>query len=213
MAQRRQDEAAGADPKLNGGTFLHSNVIMPKCPYCGRTPFLTFCASYTQHLEVCRGRHEEAQTRLRLEAKLRQQKLEKELLRSQLDEARRSQAAPTLIIAQAVNIFNPGYPQNETTQQVVASARSFDLKKLTTVEDLNLLMGRIQDMNGGELQGILSGDNKRAQAQTLAFLAHVMREIRERLQREAPPLRTPLIEAAENFEKECLDDKQRLDVD
>lgn len=101
------------------------------------------------------------------------------------------------------------YPKNDNTDHVIQEARSFDIKTIKSVQDLDRLVGHIQDLNGKEIERCLGASDKQAKSQALSFLADVVRTVRTRLQQEAPS-QLEVIEAAEEFEKECLADKQRL---
>lgn len=172
---------------------------MPRCPYCGTEPYKTYCQSYVAHLEQCHRRTEQmflGQLGHTLPAPLQPLGM-----------------PPPIVIYNygVIHMSGLGYPQSELSQRVLAEASRFDIKTLTTIEELDRIIGSVQDANEGEITRTLSGADKRAQAQALAFLAHVMKVIRGRLQRETPAS-TVLIEAAEDFEKGCLKDKQDLET-
>ncbi len=162
---------------------------MPTCPYCRKTPYLTYCPSYYDHIESCR------------------------LSREGGESAKSAQAPVTNIYIGTINVqvnnLYLDYPKNGATQGVLDEARSCDVLRIKTVEDLNQIMGFVQDMHDKQIEKCLTGGDRRVQSQALSFLADVSRTLRERIQKVAPE-RTQLIGAAEDFEKECLDDKRKL---
>jgi hypothetical protein len=108
-----------------------------------------------------------------------------------------------------MNVLYMDYPKNETTTKVLQKAQAHDLGRIKSVQDLDDIIGHVQDMNGGEIVKCLVGADQKAKSQALSFLADVMRTLRQRLQ-QTPASDKLLIEAAEDFEKDCLRDKQKI---
>ena len=92
------------------------------------------------------------------------------------------------------------YPKGEFTQKVIADAAIFDVKNIESVEQFQYLITYFQNK-----QSLFNF----TPSQSLSFFADMTRAFRTRLQQEAPA-RTLVIEAMENYEKKCLDNKKKL---
>lgn len=173
---------------------------MPQCPYCKQSLYASYCSGY-----ACCASFEKIQQFKENELKnLRQ---ENERLREQLLRSKPSVVNNYTLIQ--INALYQDYPKNEMTERVLEAARTLDLKMIKSPEDLDSFVSKVQDLNGKELERCLSGKDHRAQAQALSFLANVVRVIRERILKEHPQS-LELVEAAEQFEQDCLKDKQLI---
>jgi cell envelope opacity-associated protein A len=153
---------------------------------------------------------EELQSKLDFEEKERLKK-ENEELKKQLQEKKPSVVNITNNNYIQMNTLYMDYPQNPMTTQLLDSAKRMDLSLINTPDDLNAFVGHLQDLNGNEIEKYLSGNDLRAKSQALSFLAHAVKVVRERIQEERPQS-VEVIEVAEEFEKDCLNDKQLIRI-
>ncbi len=208
---------------------------MPACPHCGSTQYATYCRSYVKHVENCRTAIEmfripflnaqekvEERQRIEFEKEKLQISIGKQLEKSKwrireadlkakhAQELLKVSKAPVTNIYIQMNNFYLDYPKSEVTEKVLKDAnQNCDVRKIQSIDDLNLIIGYVQDLNDKEIEKCLSGNDTLAKSRALSFLADVSRTIRERMQKETPE-KTFLIEAAQEFETECLEDKQAL---
>jgi len=202
---------------------------MPRCKYCGKEPFLTYCPSYYYHIESCRQSAEGAEARAReakqeLEALKRQQEQDRLLMEermkwqareAELIRASRSQVTNIYIQTMVVqmNTLYLDYPRDNLTQQILHDAHSCDISLIESEEDLKVIRQSIAKRNDGEITKYIAGNDKRAHSQVLSLFADVFRILRERIQKESErsSARLWLIQNMENFEQGCLKSKQRFE--
>lgn len=197
---------------------------MPHCPYCGNGRYSTYCASFYRHVTDCQAsaatalgmQRQSEEMQRQSEERVRMLEMQYRHAQELLKERSKIPSVPQVINNYNINTTNYNiqmntlyidYPQNESTKSVIQHAKSFDVSKVKSIEDLNKIMDEVQGMNGGEIEKCLTSRNGKAKSQALSFLADVMRTIRTRMQKSAPT-NTVLLEAAEDFEKDCLKDKQ-----
>lgn len=178
---------------------------MPQCPYCKQFLYASYCYGFARHVDGCRNSFEKIQQYK--ENEIEKLRHENELLRRQLIDSKPSVTNNYTLIQ--VNTLYQDFPENDMTVKVLEAAKSLDLKLIKSPEDLDEFVSKIQDLNGKELERCLSGKDRRAQSQALSFLANVVRVIRERIQKERPQS-LEVVEAAEQFEQDCLKDKQLI---
>ena len=163
---------------------------MPRCKYCGTVPFATYCPSYFHHVTTCRSVRDKYRN------------------------------PPTPIVINnhytyhqttqiQINQLYIDYPKSSVADRVLSHAKTFDVKLIKSVTDLDAIMGEIQEANGREILRYLEGSDLLAKSQALSFLADVMRTIRMRISKEKP-IDLELLDAAKQFEEDCLEDKKRL---
>ena len=172
---------------------------MPYCEYCKRSPYLTYCPSFFSHINSCRQSYEMGRKRYREEKENAERK------------KARYDTPPVVIIN--INITQQqlylDYPSTDLTKRGLELANTCDVSMIKSEGDLNKIVDRLYDMQGGVIERCLDKGNALVKSQVLSFMADVMRRIRMRMEKEVTP-QTVLIEAVEDFEKACIEDKQKL---
>src|SRR5665648_250061 len=180
--------------------FEQFSPIMPNCPYCPYNRYVTDCPSHRLHVENCRLDHE--------------RKREIEALRRQVNQQRPQQVQINNYVFIQNNYSQTlylDYPKNDFTNRVLSTVGQLDVKAIRTLKDFQQTMDDIQCSENNTLRRCMVREQKdlRLKSQAYSFMATVAQAIRMRMQNETP-FNTKVIGSAEQFEEDCLNDKQKL---
>ena len=189
---------------------------MPQCRYCNTVPYVTYCASFFNHVECCRKTHERT-TQQNSEKKEEKQKV------------KQAPTPATISIGSIVinnistinnvtnNVYNitiekmyVDYPKNEITNGLLDVVRQCDVKQIQSREDYNKAIVHALDANGGEIEKIFNGKDERAKSQALSFMADYSRTLRRRLEAEKGPVVQELIDDVKDYENDLIQEKNQL---
>lgn len=204
---------------------------MPKCDYCGQTPFLTFCASFFAHVERCRKRETLLIEKINQERQ-REQLLRKELQHQQelsaklthiLCAEREKKITPriqnniyiqTVVCGDQINVKNlyMDYPKTPYFVGMIDFVEGYNVDTITDLETDIVARFRDDKHELNEFYHMLHTDPSNLKTSHLySFISDVIRRLREKMEKRPYP-NTRLIEQAKTMEKGYLESKAQLQV-